>query len=534
MDESIIGASVTGLSTTNLKHLNYLLDLAVQPADEWRGFYRTSVDGMNFGLRFQLAFSFYALYGLARLTPAYRLPYQMALRALIEKMLRPEVWSYWFRSAVRNPPQPDLAATNRNLFQNAIEVTHTKLGINGSISPDPCHDGNVQYSGHLASMLGFYQLLSGDDYYDHTGFTLKAEAHETAFAFDYTYSSLATRIQQQMQENYFHGLCCEPGRAYAACNNHACISNLLYDQLYPTNFAAANARWAEWVKTRLLRGETFLPLPAPNGLLSVAYMPGLHLSIPLSFNLTDAWGLAFMAAWEPELARREYRQFRKKLRQVKSAERANSMALKLGSLGPNENLEISNAGLNTGFAYILAKEMGDQETARRLRLFADENLGLLDQANRLYYSKGRPASYVTALFALGDTLPVSGGGLYALVHWQPNLADPYLAGVEPFTPSETTQTVAVTRAEYRPDFGLYIELKSTETTTVEVRLGNCQPTAILKFRGVVVDKQTVPLSKVYNELDEVNVNQAYYEVESGQLRLRLQVGPPQNILTVQH
>lgn len=452
------------LSAAELGHLKYLLKLTEQPTGEWAGFYHTPAEGMNFGLRFQLAFSTYALYGLARRTPAYRAPYLTGLEKLVEKMLRPEVWAYWFQAAVRSLPLAN--ASQPPAKPNAVEVLHSRLGIASSaIAPDPCQEGNVQYSGHLASMLGFYELLSDNDRYDTPGFVLQAESRGRQYEFAYTHSSLAERIHAQMSQNYFHGVCCEPGRAYAACNNHACISNVLHDRLHGTDYAAVNQGWAGWVRDKMLTGRNPLPLPAPNGLLSVAYMPDLHLPIPVSFNLTDAWGLAFMAAWEPETVRKIYPRFRKRLK-------SKGDGLRLSSRGPNEKFEISTEAINTGFALLLAREMGDQPTAERLLYYADEQFCPTQNEQGFSYT-ARPAPYVTALFALARALPEDGGGLASLLQWRPNFAEPYLASV-------SNPECQVKSAENIAGEGLFLKISGTSGAPLELNLENMERTEAIR------------------------------------------------------
>lgn len=463
-----------GLCETSLGHLKYLADLAAQPPGNWAGFYRTPVEGMNFGLRFQIAFSGYALYGLARLTPAYRLPYATGLENLIEKMTRPETWAYWFQGAARAAAPTEPATGPAGRFKTALEFTHSRLGMGGAVPADPCQQGNIQYSAHLASLLGFYELLTGDQRFDRPGLTLSAQANGQSFNFSYTHSSLAGRIHEQMQDSHFGGACCEPGRAYAACNNHACISNLLHDRLHGTNFAGVNQRWADWMKKRMLTGgvKGGLPLPAPNGLLSVAYMPDLHLPIPVSFNLTDAWGLAFMAAWDEITARQIYPRFRKRLKT------GPHHSLYLGSVGPNESAEISTTGLNTAFAAVFAREMGDQTTFERLVAWADRQLDPLTgpQGERFYRAK--PGAYITALLALALALPPEGGGLHSLLEWQPDFQAPYLAGVSP--------GIDVTGAEWDGQ-ALRIRLQGVPGTAAELKFGNFAFRPQARVAGVEVE-----------------------------------------------
>jgi len=382
-------------------HLKYLTGLVNQPLEQWEGFYLTRADGMNFGLRFQLAFPVYALYALAQVQPHRTEECTAVIERYIQKMLQPRVWAYWLQGALATQHKSQPEGVRPTLVQGVVETAHNRLGLSGGLLPlDPCQQGNIQYSGHLASMLGFYQLLSGDDRYNREGFRLIAEVEGEKVSFEYSYTQLVERIHQQMRENHFGGVCCEPSRAYAACNNHACISNILHDRLYGTNFAEANAGWANWVERKMLTSAGAIPLPAPNGLLSVAYMPALKMAIPVSFNFTDAWGFAFMAAWHPVTVQQVYPRFRKRLK-------SSADGLKLNSVGINESMEISTEALNTAFALVLATEMGDTATAQGLHNYLDAHYNPLTE-NGLYYADARPAPYVTALVALADALPSSG------------------------------------------------------------------------------------------------------------------------------
>lgn len=498
-----------GLSEAELGHLKYFQSLAEQPSGEWEGFYLTPIEGMNFGLRFQLAFSTYALYAMARRTPAYRAPYLAAIEKLVEKMLRPEVWAYWFQGAVRSLPVLTSGEVVAERKPGAVEVLHSRLGMASSaIPPDPCREGNVQYSGHLACMLGFYELLAGSSRYDEPGFVLAAEARGQRYEFPYTHSSLAARIHEQMAQNYFHGVCCEPGRAYAACNNHACISNVLHDRLHGTNYAAVNEGWGEWVREKMLTGRGPLPLPAPNGLLSVAFMPDLHLPIPVSFNLTDAWGLAFMAAWRPEPVREIYPRFRKRLKRQ-------GQSLKLNSVGPNEKFEISTEGLNTGFALLLAREMGDGETAHRLQRYADEFLEPVQDERGFYYAV-RPAPYVTALFALARALPEEGGGLSSLLQWRPDFKAPYLAKV-------SSSDIYVKQAENIEGEGLVIGLAGKAGAGVELKFENCEWPQHIRLNRIEIAPDAPNVE--YNETTRQLLLKL--ELPGGETELRIENDSPQ-------
>jgi hypothetical protein len=468
------------LTARDAAHLRYLAHLAAQTPGNWREFYQTPNEGMNFGLRFQLAFSGYALYALARRTPAYRAPYAAALHGLIEKMLHPDVWAYWFRGAVRRLPviEAKKEPVKPSVVQKSVELAHNKLGLSGEVSPDPCAQGNIQYSAHLASLLAFYELLTNDKRYDREGFVLQAEARGETFEFPYTHTTLTQTIHRQMSENHFGGACCEPGRAYAACNNHAAINNVLYDRLHGTNLADVNTRWADWVSKKMLTGGISgkIPLPAPNGLLSTAYMSDLRLPAPVSFNLTDAWGLAFMASWQPDFVRQVYPRFRRRLKS------AADDTLYLGSVGANESVEISSTELNTAFAAVLTREMGDSDANVRLLEWADLHLSPTETQTGRFYTEARPAPYVTALFAMCEALPAEGNGLHSLLSWRPDFSQPHLAQISP---------VAHVTAAYITENRLHVEFNAPPGESIELQIANCSPEAIARLNNQELSPQTV-------------------------------------------
>ncbi|MBV9791069.1 MAG: hypothetical protein JOZ51_22935, partial [Chloroflexi bacterium] len=187
--------------------------LALQPRDQWRGFFTPRSESMNFGLRFQLAFPCYAVAAIIKALPATRERGLDIMAALIDRMLDPIVWRYWSR------------ATG---------------------SGDPVRLANIQYSGHLGHMLGLYKLLGGDERYDQPLlFTLDEQC------VSYTYSEIAEALHAQMRANRYHGVDCEPGNTYVSCTDHALWSNVLHDRLYGTRFAAVNDQWMEFLDRRL-------------------------------------------------------------------------------------------------------------------------------------------------------------------------------------------------------------------------------------------------------------------------------------------
>jgi hypothetical protein len=131
---------------------------------------------------------------------------------------------------------------------------------------------------------------------------------ESGVAYEYTHTEVAARIQAQMAQNTFGGVCCEDGVAYVACNNHALSSNALHDAIHGTGFSATNAGWLQHVRRKMV-----LKGPALRGLFAVCYLRDVHMSAPVAFNFTDAWGLAFLLPFDPALVRRLYPRLRRRL-----------------------------------------------------------------------------------------------------------------------------------------------------------------------------------------------------------------------------
>lgn len=347
----------------------YFHRLASEPAGSWNGFYHARSEAMNFGLRFQLAFIAYAVAAMGWRSPACRFPYAETLRLLVEKMLEKEVWAYWQRH--RNPPEP-------------VERE------------------NIMYSGHLAHMLGLYEQVSGDRRYDE-GFELYWDDDAR---WTYTHSRLAETIHQQMVANSHRAVVCEPGHVYAPCNNHAVISNLLHDQLHGTQFSRINEAWTEWFQRRML----FSSKSRFRGVIRAAYLEGQDLALPVTLNFLDAWGLLFMRPYAPELVESLYGRLRNRMR-------PSGEGLRLPAPPFTAQMEICNTALNSGFAFVLAREMGDDPTADGIRQFAQERLAPQTTQGEQWFA-AEPAPYVTALFALGaaiepGALAAWGAGAYA-------------------------------------------------------------------------------------------------------------------------
>lgn len=329
--------------------------LALQPRDQWRGFFTPRSEAMNFGLRFQLAFPCYAVAAITHVLPETRDRGLQIMAALIDRMLDPRVWHYWAR------------ATGSN---------------------DPVGWANIQYSGHLSHMIGLYKLLGGDQrfdqpfYFTHNGKSAR-----------YSYSPLAAMLHGQMRRNRYHGIDCEPGNTYVSCTDHALWSNVLHDRLYETGFAAINEQWLRFLDRRLtFRG----PRVMGRGAVSAIYLTKLNLAAPLGLNFMDAWSLAFLAPIAPEWTRKNAQRLWPRLRWPQPD------VAYLPSARIWTQMEGCDTAVNTGFAYVLAVELGDRQRADALLRYAEVALQPLEQDGARLLIGGLAAPYTTALFALGE------------------------------------------------------------------------------------------------------------------------------------
>lgn len=376
----------TGLSREGLGYLNYLREVMSQPLGSWDGFYRAQSPSMNFALRYQLAFASYALALMSQRTPAYRTPYAEAIKGAVEKMLRVAAWGYW-----RVPAGAQAGVAGQGHVA-VLTAPHQR----GPLGPpsDPIVRDNLQYSGHLSTMLGLYEKVSGDCRFD-SPFTLEDE--ESGARYTYTHGEVAGRIYTQMRESGFGGVCCERGMAYVPCNNYSLASNALHDLLHGTDYSRANGRWLKTVRDKMV-----LKGPAVRGVFGTSYVKDFHLATPVAFNFTDVWGLAFLLPFDRPLVRRLYGKFKKK------AVRREGEGAYVDSSGMSERMEISDVPINTGFGLILARGVGDLKLADDLLRYAKSTFNACWDGAR-YLLRGAPRTlHSTALFALAECMQPGG------------------------------------------------------------------------------------------------------------------------------
>lgn len=186
-------------------HLRHLHNLVSQPDGEWHHFgCLEEGQELDDAYRYQLATMAYAT-GLAHYhhLPAMRGPLKQLFRSIIHKMLLRQVWGYWFNTShggfILDPDLPDLRPP----------------------WADPVIKENIMYSGHLLLMTSLYAMLFDDDEFEKEGsLTFRWNPLLWGRRQDFVYDnrSLQKVIFQQMEENDWVGVCCEPNAVFVVCN----------------------------------------------------------------------------------------------------------------------------------------------------------------------------------------------------------------------------------------------------------------------------------------------------------------------------
>ncbi|NJP06132.1 MAG: hypothetical protein HC837_11185 [Chloroflexaceae bacterium] len=250
-------------------YVSYFERLTSQPANRWDGFLLDKATDNPHHLLNQLAFPCYALAAMSLHTDvdqAERERCRQAMAALIDRMLQRRVWAYWSMEREK---------------QHAART-------------DPVEKGNAAYSGHLAMMIGMFEVATGDRRYDDT-FTFTWAPYER---FTYDHHQLTEQLWQQMRMSPYHGVESQRGTIHLLAMNQVLWAIALHDELHGSEYASVNDGWLRFVKQRLvLRG----PRMINRGIFSPIFRTRLRMPMPLGCNLADAWTLALLTPIVPRM-----------------------------------------------------------------------------------------------------------------------------------------------------------------------------------------------------------------------------------------
>jgi hypothetical protein len=268
------------LSDAGIAELEFILDLALQPIDEWAGFTPTKIETTLASLRYQLAWSQVALamHSFSR-APAFTGYLEEAQRNLNQKMTERRVWSYW-------------------KWENALG----NLDLDG----DPIRRDNIMYSGYFGAMLGLYEASTGQNNFREPGsLRLHRDANNV---YDYDTKRLNDALGRNFSSNSHCLFACEPHLIYPVCNGFGIASVVLeqnlhgsmddsdYQRLLDTyrdrlaeEFTTVDGRYEGWINTSWA-------LPMLHGDVNDATVGFLHHAIdaPLAernWEMLRYWGL---------------------------------------------------------------------------------------------------------------------------------------------------------------------------------------------------------------------------------------------------
>ena len=194
------------LTTQQAGHLRHFHNLSSALDGEWphMGTQEPAQEFLD-AYRYQLATMTYAA-GVAHYhrLPVMRSLFKSLIRRLIYKMLRREVWGYWFLTSHSGPVvDPDLKGMRQPWA-------------------DPIVHENIMYSGHLLLMTSLYAMLFDDDEFERPGsLTFKWNPLFWGMGpevFQYDNRSLQLAILKEMERNEWVGVCCEPNLVFVVCN----------------------------------------------------------------------------------------------------------------------------------------------------------------------------------------------------------------------------------------------------------------------------------------------------------------------------
>jgi hypothetical protein len=263
------GRRVGELTPDDLELERYLLDLSLQPLDEFEGFSHIEQYLLS-ALRYQLNYTCYAL-AMAQynFTPAFTGYLTEAQANTIEKMRDKKVWGYW---------------------------AHEMLVGYQRWDPDPMKFANVMYTGFYGVMVGLFETLN-DHRFSKPGALNLRWNDDTEY--HYEFNSLCEAIVHNMEISSQGPLYpCEPRLIYPMCNAFSLSTLLMHDRLHGTDYGHGRV---EQMRQALVENKYLRPdnrFLACRGPLKFAMSPSVGNDGVMSFWLNFAMPEQATKTWE--------------------------------------------------------------------------------------------------------------------------------------------------------------------------------------------------------------------------------------------
>ena len=320
------------------------------PDCDWTRIYQPKNDSMAMGRRYHLVYSALGLFVTLKRDPSKADKLRSQLDTIYRGLISKRSWGYW----------------------------HEWEGPESW----PLQQGNLTYAGRLATFIGLYIDAFGKPPAD----LIEVDGRST------TYTDLSHNIWKQASESPSCGMTCFNKVSMLQCNAYMLINNLFHDRLFGTEFSTANAHWLANVEKNLLSGadtgSVFYFGTQPNK--AIANLEKRAVG-------TDIWALFPMSDVIPERVSEWFGIWQRNL--VFEEEIAYAQ---VGDREPEE--ESSTNELATAWAYCLAKELGQDDLAEKLRRY------LAPRAIKGFEID----PYTTGLFLMGEHLEK--GAFYSLIN----------------------------------------------------------------------------------------------------------------------
>ncbi|KAE8159826.1 hypothetical protein BDV40DRAFT_290574 [Aspergillus tamarii] len=266
------------LSREQAGHIRHIHNLAPQPDGSWH--HMGSLEPMQ---------GFLDAYPHYHRLPALRGTFKPLIRQLIHKMLRREVWGYWFNTSYSGvATDPGLEELRKPWADSVVRE-------------------DIMYSGHLLLMTSLYAMLFNDNEFEKPD-SLVFDWDPLFLGlgperFSYDNRSLQKAILAEMERNNCVGVCCEPNAVFVVCNQFPIIAMRYNDVRDGTNIVSGvlEKYKAAWDAKGMVQPDgLFVDWLLVKQQLSWPPLIQFGAGPPREIGFT-AWAGAYMHAWNYDI-----------------------------------------------------------------------------------------------------------------------------------------------------------------------------------------------------------------------------------------